>query len=160
MKKYQAPGGDVSRWHSHPNVKLRLSGDTIDEHQISCVRWLERLFPDASEELIDAVRYHDEAERILGDMPYTAKRYFPELADAYARAEQVVIARYGIPQPVSERDADIVKLVDMFDAYWWVSKVAPEELESEAWIEHRREIERRAKALGVLEAVNEILEDV
>jgi len=42
-----------------------------------------------------AAMHHDEAERVLGDMPGPAKEAFPALAAAYAKAELSVLTEMG-----------------------------------------------------------------
>lgn len=135
---YTHPDGDVARWHSHPDSRLRLSGDTINGHQQRCVELLLRIYPNASQHLIEAVRYHDEAERWLGDMPYMAKHNFPELADAIRVAEYDVMKKHNIPQPDSTFEKSMLKIVDRLDAYIWMLMHAPDLAERTEWVEALR----------------------
>jgi len=86
----------VLRWHSNADPRLRLSGDTIDLHQRrvcdmchSAAAWLRLSL--IGSDLLRAALHHDEAERVLGDMPGPAKGAFPALAAAYAKAELSVL---------------------------------------------------------------------
>jgi hypothetical protein len=138
----------VSRWHASPVEALRLSGDTIDAHQKRCVVLIRALIDNPPDTLIQAALHHDDPEKWLGDMPFTAKRDFPELAAAYARAESEVIAREGIPQPANEWESRVVKFVDRLDAYWWMSQRAEPEMYSDEWGEAAQWLHSNQSALG------------
>lgn len=131
---YTPPPGDVARWHAHPDSRLRLSGDTINSHQQRCVDLLMRIYPNASQPLIEAVRYHDEAERWLGDMPYMAKQQFSDLAAAMREAEICIEMDHGIPAPKTTFDRSMVKIVDRLDAYLWMLDCAPDLAKEKDWI--------------------------
>lgn len=111
----------VNRWHTHP--ALRSSGDTIDAHQwrvaLMCVKIADISGADLSTDLLIAARTHDEAERVLGDMPYPARQQFPALALAYASAEAEVLGQMGYAIVLSDGDASILRLADRMDAYEW-----------------------------------------
>jgi hypothetical protein len=139
----------VSRWHASPVEALRLSGDTIDAHQKRCVVLIRALIDNPPDTLIQAALHHDDPEKWLGDMPFTAKRDFPELAAAYARAESEVIAREGIPQPANEWEARVVKFVDRLDAFHWASGVAPSVMWDGDWTECAGWLVREAEQLGL-----------
>ena len=144
---------NVSRWHHHPMDALRLSGDNITTHQDRCVGLLLRLFPKAPDTLVKATRHHDDPEKWLGDPSYTAKRDFPDLAGAWSRAEAIVIERENIPQPANQWEADVVKLVDLMDAYRWMIKHAPSLILTHDWVISCEDILDRAQRLGVSPAV-------
>jgi hypothetical protein len=134
----------VSRWHASPVEALRLSGDTIDAHQKRCVVLIRALIDSPPDTLIQAALHHDDPEKWLGDMPFTAKRDFPELAAAYARAESGVIAREGIPQPANEWEARVIKFVDRLDAYYWAWHSAPHVMADDDWEEFWRWLQSTA----------------
>lgn len=138
MTRDEFYAGDAYRWHCYPNQKMRDCKDTIDKHQRRCVDLVCDfvLFP--SNELWDAVRWHDQAEVILGDMPATAKHTYPYLAEVYASAERVVNERYEVPLCANDKDRAILKFVDRLDAYMTVRRYAPEDLEQEPWRAERR----------------------
>ena len=115
----------VARWHSNPDFRLRRSGDTIDSHQrrvcTMCVDLAARLrLPLDGSDLPRAALQHDEAERVLGDMPGPAKARFPQLAAVYARAESEVLREMGIkPFRLTDDEWAILKLCDKLDAILW-----------------------------------------
>lgn len=115
----------VNRWHCHPDERLRNSGDTIDAHQfrvsVICAKFAISLkFPDSRrEELFFAARVHDEAEKVLGDMPGPAKERFPALAAAYDEAEKAVLAEMGFSWSLTSQEAEILHLADKLDADIW-----------------------------------------
>jgi len=118
----------VNRWHCYPDERLRNSGDTIDAHQfrvsVMCAKFAISLkFPDSRrEELFFAARTHDEAEKVLGDMPGPAKERFPALAAAYAEAEKTVMAEMGFRWSLTDQEAAILHLADKLDGELWARK--------------------------------------
>lgn len=148
--------GDVSRWHANADDRLRLSGDTITAHEIRCVLLLNQLHPNPSNRLREIVRHHDEAERIVGDMPYPAKVRFSALRVAYAAAEAIVMQEMGHPVPETLTERQWLKLVDRLDAQMWMTRYAPELAATDEWQDSAREIAVLADALGVGAAVGEI----
>jgi hypothetical protein len=150
--------GDVSRWHAKPSDKLRLSGDTITAHQIRCAEYLIQLYPAAPARLVHIVRVHDEAERIVGDMPYPAKLRFPALRAAYEAAEAEVMAEMGHPVPETPKERAWLKLVDRLDAQVWMLRHAPELARDDEWRDSGWVIHAMAEKLGVADAVQAIME--
>jgi hypothetical protein len=117
----------VSRWHCHPNDALRLSGDDIDRHQKAVTQLVERLcdyigYETDGTDILRAARYHDEAERVLGDLPATAKARFPALAAAYAKAELAVMVEMGHIWNLSRFEADILRLCDVLERYTFAAE--------------------------------------
>lgn len=155
---YQPPLGDVARWHAHPEARLRNSGDTIESHQRRCVLLLKQIKPNASQSLIDAVRYHDEAERWIGDMPYMTKKHFPELAEWLRDAEMQIMKKYGIPQPSSTFDKNMVKIVDRLDAYLWMLDRAPDLAETPDWEDALGDLIELSVDMCVIDEVAQILD--
>jgi len=76
---------------------------------------------------------HDEAEKMIGDMPYPAKRDFPALATVYEMAERQVMRGMGLPMPEHGIDSDKIKLVDRIDAYRWMMLHAPRLEADQEW---------------------------
>ena len=114
----------VNRWHCHPDDRLRNSGDTIDSHQarvaVMCADLARHLgLSLAGSDLIRAAGRHDEAERVLGDMPGPAKARFQALAAAYAKAELQVLTEMGLNWNLTRKEAAILDLCDKLDAWRW-----------------------------------------
>ena len=150
-------GSDPRRWHANDDWRLRESGETISQHQYECEALARDLFPNAPETLFAAIRYHDEAEKILGDMPFTTKRDFPDLAAAYERAEQEVVARYNIPQPANEWEYDCMKMLDRLQTYRHVMRRAPDLLAKQDWRVSWADILARAGRLDVRQQVANLI---
>lgn len=110
------------RWHANANPRLRNSLDTIDAHEQRVLALCHSLAAHMGHLLIGsdllwAARYHDEAERVLGDMPAPAKARFPELAEAYAIAERTVLAEMGFSWTLTAKEQQMLHLCDKLDAY-------------------------------------------
>jgi hypothetical protein len=114
----------VLRWHAHADRRLRDSGDTIDGHQMRVVSLCVSLAASIGHPLHDsdlplAAIKHDEAERVLGDMPGPAKDRFPALAAAYAKAELQVLTEMGYNWTLTRKENDMLTLCDKLDAWIW-----------------------------------------
>ena len=114
----------VLRWHAHADHRLRDSGDDIDGHQLRvaslCVSLAARIgYQLHDNDLVDAALHHDEAERVLGDMPGPAKDRFPALAAAYAKAELQVLTEMDINWTLTLKENDMLTLCDKLDAWQW-----------------------------------------
>ena len=120
---------DVNRWHSHPDPRLRNSGDTILQHQkrvdrycFDLAQWLEftkNLPLSRATNFYDAAAHHDEAERVIGDLPYSARSRFPDLAEAYDKAHAKVMAEMGFDFDLTPQEQAMIDLCDRLDAYCW-----------------------------------------
>ena len=106
------------RWHCHPDPRLRHSGDTIDRHQhavwglILDFTSVLGISGDRKSELLFAARRHDEAEKIIGDMPGPAKARFPALAAAYEKIVLMSEETTAIFQPHSQPDLPQDRFLD------------------------------------------------
>lgn len=118
----------VNRWHCHPDHRLRYSCDTIAAHQyrvaLMCNQFAVALGMDIdrAQELDFAARHHDEAEKIIGDIPGPAKNRFPALLAAYEAAEREVLADMGLSWSLTQQEADILHLADKLDAELWARR--------------------------------------
>lgn len=115
----------VLRWHANADDRLRNSGDTVKMHEIRVASLCMRLcaflgMPLHASDLPRAALNHDEAESIVGDIPGPAKRRFPDLKEAYERAEAEVLAEMGIaPFNLNPDEAAVLKICDRLDAILW-----------------------------------------
>ena len=118
----------VNRWHCHKDARLRDSGDTIDTHQVRvcdlCMSLAAAIgWSLVGSDLPRAALHHDEAERVVGDIPGPAKVRFPDLAFAYAQAERVAMAEMGIePFDLKPTEKRILAICDGLDAVQWAMK--------------------------------------
>lgn len=115
------------RWHSHPHPLLRNSGDTVDGHQSRVVTMCISLaahigHPLHDSDMIHAALHHDDAERVLGDMPGPAKDHFPALRAAYVMAEKIVLAEMGLTWNLTRKESAMLDLCDKLDAWLWARK--------------------------------------
>ena len=114
----------VLRWHAHEDHRLRNSGDDTDGHQcrvaclcLSLAAYIGHTLHDS--DLPVAALMHDEAERVLGDMPGPAKYNYPALAAAYAKAELQVLTEMGYNWTLTRKENDMLTLCDKLDAWLW-----------------------------------------
>jgi len=114
----------VLRWHAHADHRLRSSSDDIHGHQCRVAMLCHSLAAYISHPLHDsdlphAALRHDEAERVLGDMPGPAKDRFPALAAAYAEVEKQVLTEMGYDWTLTDKEQDMLTLCDKLDAWLW-----------------------------------------
>lgn len=117
----------VLRWHSDPDPNLRNSGDDIDRHQQSVLNLVREICECIGHNLSKsqlelAARYHDEGERVTGDIPTSIKRADPILRAALEAAEYKAMKAMnlpGFPWELSSVEWRILKLADMADAFYW-----------------------------------------
>ena len=137
------------RWHSHPDARLRLSGDTVRGHSLRVRGMVARLSIDmgrhASPDLLFAAEHHDDAEAVLGDMPGPAKDRFPALAAAYAKAELQVLIEMGLTWNLTRDEAAILDLADKLDAQLWAMRCG---VDGPEWEAARAKLRRMAERLG------------
>ena len=122
-------GTDTSprRWHANASPQLRDSFDTIDAHQRRVCGLCGSLaafmgHPLTDSELMHAALHHDEAERVLGDMPAPAKARFPMLAEQYEIAERQILAEMDLSWTLTPKESQMLHLCDKLDAYTWARK--------------------------------------
>ena len=114
----------VTRFHSHP--RLRHSGDCIEGHQQRVATLCLSLSAAIGHQvymgdLMRAAMHHDEAEKVLGDMPAPAKARFPVLAAAYANAEFQVLTEMGLTWSLTRQEDAMLRLCDRLDAWQWAT---------------------------------------
>ena len=110
------------RWHANTNPSLRDARDTIDDHQRRVTTLCHSLadhigHPLTDSDLLHAAANHDQAERVLGDIPAPAKMRFHALASAYETAEQQVLADMGLTWTLTAKEQQMLRLCDRLDAY-------------------------------------------
>jgi hypothetical protein len=146
-------GATVNRWHCHPDPRLRNSGDTIDRHQQQVAHLCEAVcaimgWP-VTDDLDKAARNHDEAERDIGDISGPAKRRWPALAAAYAKAELEVLTARGLTWNLTRREADILRLCDLLDAWEWMQRKASDLADGPSFRCDVSEMRATAKRIGL-----------
>ncbi len=71
--------------------------------------------------IIEAILYHDAAERVLGDMPGPSKGHFEFLDNQYNAAEDLVLSRAGLNAraDLTPHDEAWVKGLDCVEFWLW-----------------------------------------
>lgn len=133
--------GNVRRYHANPD--MAHLGQTNADHQGRCVQILLWLNPVAPLHLIHAVAHHDVAERWVGDLPGPFKKAQPMVADAHAAVEAEFRAGLFGDDPLDDLDPRghrWLRLVDMLEAYAFMSTHALRQRERDGWPEARKTI--------------------
>lgn len=109
-------GGHVQRVHGTPHI-----GEyTVGKHSFDALSILLVAHPNPTVNLIKAVLWHDVAERWVGDLPAPVLNAFPELKEAYERAEAQVQQQKGLELPPLAPDEKLwLKLVDRVEFWLW-----------------------------------------
>jgi 5'-deoxynucleotidase YfbR-like HD superfamily hydrolase len=142
---------DVNRFHASADPALRNCGDTVNAHQqrvmADCHNLAARMGYDLTRsDLLRAARHHDEAEKIIGDMPGPAKDAFPALAAAYAKAELQILTSMGLTWNLTRIEAQMLDLCDKHDAYRIASRYT--DISAPEWQEALAKLHRKAAAIG------------
>jgi len=107
--------GRVKRWHTMSIIGQQ----TVAEHSYGVVNIINKLWPDATKELILAALYHDAAEVDLGDIPHPSKNILKKVAGEFMLCAEVKFhIKNRIPHSVniSFRDQARLKLADTIEA--------------------------------------------
>lgn len=137
----------VRRWHTNPD--LVDTNDTDAGHQGRVALLVLSLFPDASRTLLCHAITHDQGEVAVGDISRPAKRNFPVLAEIAAAEEAREIKEQGFSFPdLSEREARILKLCDLLDAWLWMQRHARHLAKRADWQAQQKMFVAEAISLG------------
>jgi len=132
--------GFVNRYHSHHEHSLRNSADLTDAHSARIVKLLLSLFK--KEVDLQTVLYiimHDAPEFAAGDSPHHAKNKSPELKKALDNLESNEMKRFEFhcsrsftyPAAVTDRQKDIVRMLDQLDSLLFQASIKPERMGQE-----------------------------
>jgi len=140
----------VLRFHASQDVRLRDYMDTIEDHQIRVRHWCGQICAslgiEVSPDLDKASRFHDEAERVLGDTPGPAKARFWYIRFAHAIAERAVLRERGLRWTLTRQERRILALADKADA--WLIACRAGSANKPEWVEAFAKLERMADKLG------------
>lgn len=94
---------------------------TVGQHTANALVLLYALYPggEPSHQLVKALLHHDVVERFLGDMPRPAKWLFPELGEAYAKAEAEMERRLGIKYKLTKDEQIWLRSIDSLELWVW-----------------------------------------
>lgn len=144
------------RWHTQFDLC-----DTVDYdagHQGRVALLILSIFPDCSRVLLAHAITHDQGESAAGDLPYTAKRLDPGLADRAAAIEAEAIRLQGFDLPnLTARETRILKLCDWLDAWLWMMRHAPHLGDRLDWRDQAQRALDNAAWLAVREEVDAIM---
>lgn len=107
--------GKTRRWHT----EFVVGGDqTLADHSWGVARILTYLWPDSEHQVIMACLDHDLAEAWLGDIPAPAKESFPEINDAFQKAEAQIEKDLGIRWycALTTEDRQRIRAADMLES--------------------------------------------
>ena len=102
----------LTRYHTAP---MQMERQTVGAHSYAVSILIDQLWPDSSKQLIMAALYHDVPELILGDIPATAKWDYPELHQAFERAEKKVMDDLGLNFVLTAEEKNRLKMADMLE---------------------------------------------
>jgi 5'-deoxynucleotidase YfbR-like HD superfamily hydrolase len=112
-------GGNVTRCHGIPHV----GSYTNASHSWHAAILLLELYPGTvPPRLMNSMLLHDIAERWVGDMPSPAASHWPELGEAYRKAEaevQMELLGYRPEMDLSPEDFSWLKSIDRLELYLW-----------------------------------------
>lgn len=100
------------RYHTVPE---QMERQTVGAHSYAVCILIDQLWPDSSKQLIQAALYHDVPELILGDIPATAKWDYPEIKEAFEKAEAKVFQDLGLVFVLTEEEQRRLKMADMLE---------------------------------------------
>mgnify|MGYP003112882532 CR=1 FL=1 len=100
------------RYHT---VAMQAERQTVGAHSYAVSVLIDQLWPDSSKQLIMASLYHDVPEIILGDIPATAKWAYPEVQQAFEKAEKKVFEELGLIFVLTPDEKNRLKMADMLE---------------------------------------------
>lgn len=100
------------RYHT---VAMQSERQTVGAHSYAVSILIDQLWPDSTKQLIMASLYHDVPEIVLGDIPATAKWSYPEIQQAFEKAEKKVFDDLGLIFVLSPEEKIRLKMADMLE---------------------------------------------
>ena len=106
-------GGQVERFHCFPHHRPY----SVAAHSWNMAALLSALYPGASKRLLQAVLFHDVAERWTGDSPYPLKHHLcPPAGKLLEKIEHRILEEgLGIQMDLSPNERDWLKALDMLE---------------------------------------------
>lgn len=155
----------VRRWHTNP--ELSCTDDYIDGHSGRVTRYILKLHPCPSRQLIIAALIHDDGEHGIGDIAQPAKvmlRQFEPVAMARLDAcEEDALAEIWDAFPdLTAMETQWLRFADRLDAYIWAAKHGAR-MDRNGWPEDRQALHDMANNLysaNASEALQELLSDL
>lgn len=108
--------GEVQRFHAVPSVPMQ----SVAQHAWGVTVMATFIKVDPSPNLAMACLVHDAPELYTGDIPFTAKREIPEMADLLAIAENHYEKEFLFSMPrITEAERLVLKMADMIEGLRW-----------------------------------------
>ena len=117
LSKAVREAGMIDRVHTVPHH----GSYTNANHQHNCLSLLFILYPAGapSFNLIQAMHWHDTAERWTGDLPGPLKYTFPELSDLVDVVENRCFEYLGIVVDLDEDEYKWLRAIDKIELWLW-----------------------------------------
>lgn len=104
--------GSVQRYHTWPTIQSQ----TVADHTFHVIRIYGEVWghlPDGTE--LRYLMMHDLAEGELGDVPFDAKRSFPDIKTAMDKAERTVLPALPFLTPEEKVRCKVPDLLEMWE---------------------------------------------
>jgi hypothetical protein len=109
-------GAAVERFHTVPTI----NNESVGQHSFGVAMMVLAITEQkASAELLKAALFHDMAEQVTGDTPFTAKRRFPIVKSALAVAEEQWEQENGFHVALNPADLNVLKWADMLQLLYY-----------------------------------------
>jgi 5'-deoxynucleotidase YfbR-like HD superfamily hydrolase len=104
--------GRVKRWHAFPII----GEQTVADHSWGVALIVAEIAEEhLNMNLMKAALLHDAAEMFTGDVPYGAKRKWPQLGEMLKECEYEMERKLGIDFFLTGEQSEILKWADMFE---------------------------------------------
>lgn len=134
---YEAPrmrellrSGEVTRFHACPEVPPQ----TVAAHSAGVAMLASYIKVDPRPGFLMHCLSHDCQELFTGDVPFTAKREVPKLAEALAEAEDHYAKEFLFMLPrITKAEKLVMKLADMIEGLRWTALYARDTVVHNRW---------------------------
>ena len=109
-------GAAVKRFHTIPTI----GEETVGTHSFGVAMMVLAITEQkASANLLRAALFHDIAEQVTGDSPFTAKKAFPLLKSTLEIVEEDWNRKEGFHVDLTPKDYNALKWADMLQLLWY-----------------------------------------
>lgn len=114
--EHSIAGAGVKRYHTIPTI----GDETVGTHSFGVAMMVLAITDQkASANLIRAALFHDMAEQVTGDTPFTSKKAFPMVKYALEVVEEDWEKENGFYIELEPRDKLVLKWADMLQLMWF-----------------------------------------
>ncbi len=150
--------GNVLRYHTWPTIHKQ----TVADHTWNVMRIYVELFGPPDRHVWMHMLYHDALEVHTGDIPFYAKRRFPELKSVLTGIEEDLSLMSDFPRfELTSNEIDECKLCDLLEMWEWgkeevlMGNRLAHTIQADTWWAASEISER----LGITELVNKWMEE-